>query len=99
MRCLETARATGLLAGPLSATAQAETAYISDEQANVVHVLAAPDWDHVATIAVGRRPRGMAVSHDLKFLYVASGNDNRIDVIDLATRKVVDHVPSGPDPE
>ncbi|HEY2394583.1 MAG TPA: PQQ-dependent catabolism-associated beta-propeller protein [Rudaea sp.] len=80
------------------APAGAETAYVSDEQANVVHVLSAPDWS-VHDIPVGKRPRGMVRSHDGKFLYVALGNDDRIDVIDLAARKVVKSIPSGPDPE
>jgi PQQ-dependent catabolism-associated beta-propeller protein len=79
--------------------AQAETAYVSDELANVVHVIDAPHWDAPTSIAVGQRPRGMALSPDGKRLYVASGNDNRIDVIDLASRRVVDQLPSGPDPE
>lgn len=82
-----------------ASTAHAETVYVSDEQANVVHVIHAPDWNTVAHIAVGKRPRGMALSRDGKRLYVASGNDNRVDVIDLATHKVVGALPSGPDPE
>jgi PQQ-dependent catabolism-associated beta-propeller protein len=41
----------------------------------------------------------MVLSHDGKRLYVAAGNDGRIDVVDLATRRVVDHLPAGPDPE
>jgi PQQ-dependent catabolism-associated beta-propeller protein len=62
----------------------------------VVH---APDWTRVDTIAVGQRPRGLALSRDGRRLYVAVSNDNRIDVVDLASRKVVDTLPSGPDPE
>src|SRR5689334_7218015 len=87
-----------VLAGAAPA-AHAETAYVSDEQANVVHVIAAPDWTRIADIPVGRRPRGMALSADHRRLYVAAGNDDRIDVIDLAARRVVDHIPSGSDPE
>ena len=83
----------------LPASVHAETAYVSDEMANVVHVIDAPHWTSPSQIAVGKRPRGMVLSHDGKRLYVAVGNDDRIDVIDLATRKVVDHLPSGPDPE
>jgi PQQ-dependent catabolism-associated beta-propeller protein len=79
--------------------ARAETAYVSDEAANAIHVIVAPRWVETATIAVGKRPRGMQLSHDGRQLYVALGNDDRIDVVDLATRKVVDHLPSGPDPE
>ena len=89
-------RALALLIVALCADARAETAYVSDEQANVVHVVRA-DGAVEGSIAVGRRPRGIALSG--KKLYVACGNDNRIDVVDLATRAVVDSIPSGPDPE
>jgi PQQ-dependent catabolism-associated beta-propeller protein len=89
--------AIGLLA--VVPALHAETAWVSDEQANVVHVIDGATRRAVATIAVGRRPRGMAIDRDGKRLYVAVGNDNRIDVIDVPSRKVVDHLPSGPDPE
>ena len=83
----------------LAAAAHAETAYVSDEGADVIHVVQAPEWKEAARIPVGKRPRGMQLSHDGRQLYVAAGNDDRIDVVDLATRKVVGHLPSGPDPE
>jgi len=97
MRCADAVVACMLLLAP--ALAHAETAYVSDEQANVVHVIDAPRWTQIADIPVGKRPRGMVLSADHRRLYVAAGNDDRIDVIDLATRRVVDHLPSGPDPE
>jgi PQQ-dependent catabolism-associated beta-propeller protein len=81
------------------AIAHAETVYVSDEAADVIHVIDAPRWTASAAIATGKRPRGIAPSRDGRQLYVAVGNDNRIDVVDLATRKVVGHLPSGPDPE
>lgn len=83
----------------LAAPVHAETVFVSDEKANVVHVIDAPAWNTVREIAVGQRPRGIVASRDGKRLYVASGNDNRIDIIDVATRKVVGRLPSGPDPE
>ena len=98
MRTSERLACVALLAlSPVAA--RAETAYVSDEQANVVHVIVAPQWTQVTDIPVGKRPRGMVLSPDGRRLYVAAGNDDRIDVIDLATRRVVDHLPSGPDPE
>ncbi|MGY4516210.1 PQQ-dependent catabolism-associated beta-propeller protein [Lysobacter sp. HA18] len=78
--------------------ARAETIYVSDEQANVVHVIHSPSWTH-ETIAVGKRPRGLRMSPDSRRLLVAAGDDDRIDVVDVATKRVVDHLPSGPDPE
>jgi PQQ-dependent catabolism-associated beta-propeller protein len=99
MQSIDRRLAYAVLALLVAPAARAETAYVSDEAANVVHVIHAPRWKEAASIAVGKRPRGMELSHDGKRLYVALGNDDRIDVIDLASRKVVDQLPSGPDPE
>ena len=77
----------------------AETIYVSDEEANVVHVVDGRRLAVIARIPVGQRPRGLGLSRDGKLLYVAVSNDNRIDVVDLPTRKVVGQLPSGPDPE
>jgi PQQ-dependent catabolism-associated beta-propeller protein len=79
--------------------ASADTVYVSNEQAGVVHVLDGLSGKVTGSIAVGRRPRGMAFSPDHARLYVASGDDDRIDVIDTTTNQVVDQLPSGPDPE
>src|SRR6478672_8146334 len=97
MRCADGLFALALFAS--SQLAHGEAAYVSDEQANVIHVIEAPRWTQVKDIPVGHRPRGMVLGADRRRLYVAVGNDDRIDVIDLATRRVVDHLPSGPDPE
>src|SRR5689334_17512616 len=75
------------------------TAYVSDEQADVVHVIDGASARKVSAIAVGKRPRGMRLSGDGKRLYVAASNDDRVEVIDLASRRVVDRIPTGPDPE
>ncbi|WP_208108694.1 PQQ-dependent catabolism-associated beta-propeller protein [Cognatilysobacter terrigena] len=87
-----------LLAVLVAPLARAETVYVSDEQANVVHVIHASNWTH-NTIATGRRPRGLEMSRDGRRLLIAAGDDDRIDVIDLAAKRVVDHLPSGADPE
>ncbi|HWF00572.1 MAG TPA: PQQ-dependent catabolism-associated beta-propeller protein [Caulobacteraceae bacterium] len=79
--------------------AAAETIFVSDEQANVLHVIDGASLAVTGAIPVGGRPRGLALSPDGRRLYIAEGLDGRIDVLDLATRRVVDHLPSGPDPE
>jgi len=38
-------------------------------------------------------------TRDGKFVLVAVGDDDKIEVIDAATQQVVDSLPSGPDPE
>jgi PQQ-dependent catabolism-associated beta-propeller protein len=94
---LATAAAAALLL-PCGA-AVAQTAYVSDEEADVLHVIVAPHWEVAARIPVGQRPRGMRLAPGGKLLYVAVSDDNRIDVVDLGSRKVIGHLPSGPDPE
>ena len=69
---------------------------IAREQSNVVHVIVAPDWNRVTNIAVGQRPRGMALSGDRKRLYVAVGNDDRIDVIDCVAQRYLRALPDHP---
>ena len=51
------------------------------------------------TIKVGQRPRGIEFTRDGKFVLVAVGDDDTIQVIDTETLEVVDSLPSGPDPE
>jgi PQQ-dependent catabolism-associated beta-propeller protein len=82
-----------------AAPAGAETVYVSNEQDNTISVIDGVTFSVAATIAVGRRPRGIALSPDRRRLFVAIGDDDRIDVVDLAARKVVDVLPSGEDPE
>lgn len=89
----------GLALAAAAQAACAETVFVSDEQANVVHAVVPPDWTAIVAIPVGRRPRGLGLSPDGKRLYVAVGGDDRIDVIDVASRKRVGSLASGPDPE
>jgi PQQ-dependent catabolism-associated beta-propeller protein len=79
--------------------ARADTLYISDEDQNVIHVFETRQGSVRKRIAVGLRPRGMALDEAGNKLYVAVSNDNRIDVVDLASEQVIGTLPSGPDPE
>ena len=99
----DTARRSGiaglvLLTAFAAPRALADTVYVSDEAQNVVHVLA-DDGRPLRTIETGKRPRGLHASRDGRSLFVAASNDNRIDVIDLASGKRTGELPSGPDPE
>src|SRR2546423_15286072 len=85
------------LAGPLPA--RAFVAYVSNEKSNTVSVIDTDSWTVTTTIKVGQRPRGIEFTRDGKFVLVAVGDDDTIQVIDTATRQVVDSLPSGPDPE
>jgi YVTN family beta-propeller protein len=55
----------------LSLPARAERAYVSNEDDGTVSVIDADRSATIATIAVGKRPRGLALSPDGKLLYVA----------------------------
>src|SRR3546814_18287057 len=52
-----------------------------------------------ATVDVGNRPRGIALSEDNSLLYICVGDDDHIEVLDTESLEVVDTLPSGPDPE
>lgn len=89
----------GLAGLTVSGSAEAYTIYVSNEKDNTISVLDSEKLEVVATWKVGRRPRGITLSHDGKWLYVCASDDNRVDVVDTETGKVVRNLRSGPDPE
>ena len=91
--------ALALLGFAVASSAQADTIFVSNEKSNTVSVVDGGKLEVVATIKVGRRPRGITFNEDMTQIFVCVGDDNRIDVIDVASQKVVDRLPSGPDPE
>src|SRR5690349_10447710 len=76
--------------------ALAYVAYVSNEKSNTVSVIDTDKWAVTNTIKVGQRPRGIEFTRDGKFVLVAVGDDDKIEVIDAATQQVVDSLPSGP---
>ena len=72
--------------------------FVSLERGSEVVVLN-PDLSVKARIETSRRPRDMRFNEAHTFLYVACGDDDVIDVIDVATLQVVDSIPTGPSPE
>ena len=90
----------GLIGWIAAATpACAFIAYVSNEKSNTVSVIDTESWTVTATIKVGQRPRGIEFTRDGKFVMVAVGDDDTIQVIDAKTQAIVDSLPSGPDPE
>ena len=71
---------------------------MSTEKGNEVVVL---DKDHnvIKRIETSRRPRDMHFNTDKTLLYVACGDDDVIDIIDVSSLEVVDSIPTGPSPE
>ena len=72
--------------------------FISLERGNQVVVLN-PDLTEHKRIDTSRRPRDMHFNAAHDKLYVACGDDDSIDVIDVATLEVIDSIPTGPSPE
>src|ERR1700680_4071124 len=73
--------------------------YATIEKDNTIAVVSTRTDSVVATIPVGRRPRGMALSPDGRTVYVALGENNAIGVVDVAGRTMVKAIPAGTDPE
>ncbi len=100
---------TALAAGVVAITAlwlapalAAGTGYVfvSNERTHNILVYDPAD-DHavIGEIATSRRPRDMAFSPDNTLLYVACGDDDVVEVIDVATLEIIDRIPTGRSPE
>src|SRR5205085_8175415 len=87
------------IAGCSGSPPSTDLVFVSDEAANVVHIVDGATGRIEGSLATGRRPRGMALSPDRRTLYVAASDDNRIEIWDIATRRRVGLLNSGPDPE
>jgi PQQ-dependent catabolism-associated beta-propeller protein len=72
--------------------------FVSNEKSNEVTVFDRA-FAKVASIPTSRRPRDMHFNADHTLLYVACGDDDTIDVIDVANLTVVSWIPTGPSPE
>jgi PQQ-dependent catabolism-associated beta-propeller protein len=74
--------------------------FVSHEKTNNIAVIdPKQDYKIIKWIQTSRRPRDMKFRDRRRLLYVACGDDDVIDVIDVATLSVVDHIPTGPSPE
>ena len=92
------AASLAILAGGTSSAKDTGLIFVSLERGNQVVVLN-PDLSLNTRIDTSRRPRDMHFNKDHSLLYVACGDDDSIDVIDVATLSVVDSIPTGPSPE
>ncbi len=74
--------------------------FVSNEKTNNIAVLdPRQDYKIIKWIATSQRPRNMKFVDDRRLLYVACGDDEVIDVIDVATLEIVRHIPTGRSPE
>ncbi len=73
--------------------------FVSNERGGGLTVLSASDYSVIGSVKTAARPRGMVFSPDHKLLYVACGSGNSIDIVDVASMRVVDRITQVDDPE
>ena len=73
--------------------------FVTNEKSDNVTVIQAAGQNVIATIPVGKRPRGVTVSQDGRRVFVANSNSDNVSVIDAASLRVIDTLPGGIDPE
>ena len=73
--------------------------FVTNEKSDDVTVIQADTGTVLKTIAVGKRPRGIAASADGRRVYVANSNSDSLSVIDAAALTVLSTTPAGRDPE
>ena len=73
--------------------------FVSNEKTNNLIVLDPKTYKVVKDIKTSRRPRDMHFSADRSKLYVACGDDDVIDIIDVAKLEVIGKLATGPSPE
>ncbi len=72
-----------LLAATYAGPAFAFTAYVTNERDNTISVVDLDQMKTVKTVAVGQRPRGIAMTMDGSMLLVCASDDDTIQIIDV----------------
>ncbi len=93
------AGAVALCAATLAQAAGSGSLFVSSEKDDAVYRLNGTTYQSEAKIATAERPRHMMFSRDRKLIYVACGEGNSIDVIDIAQNRVVRRYEDIDDPE
>src|ERR1700683_548786 len=94
--------AAAVLATLAGAPAQAKDTgliFVSNEKTNNIIVIDPKTYKVVKDIKVARRPRDIHFSADHSMLYVACGDDDVVDILDVAKLQVVGKLKTGPSPE
>src|SRR5258708_12210994 len=73
--------------------------FVSNEKSNNLIVLDPKTYRVVKDIKVSRRPRDMHFNSDHSKLYVACGDDDVIDIVDVPTLAVAANLPTAPRPQ
>ena len=72
--------------------------YVVCQDSDEVRVVDVQSSKVIGTVAVGRMPRGIALSPDGSRLYITNAWSDTISVIDAAALQVVQTLPTGPEP-
>src|SRR5438309_6777582 len=88
-----------ILLGAFGASSREPLLYVSNEIPNTISVVSLRTNAVIATVPVGKRPRGMALSPDRRTVYVALGQDEALGVVDLASGQRTGTIPANRDPE
>src|SRR6202163_4713919 len=73
--------------------------FVSNEKTNNLIVIDPKTRQIVKDLKTSRRPRDMHFSADHSKLYVACGDDDVIDIVDVAKLEVIGRINTGPSPE
>ena len=100
---IPTSRAAWLVAGVLLLATplcvQAGRAYVTNEDGESVSVLDTDKAEVVATVNVGKRPRGLKLSRDGKALYVSNEEGSSVQEISIADKIIAREIATGAEPE
>jgi YVTN family beta-propeller protein len=69
------------LALALAGVVHAESVFVTLEKDNALAVVDPITGKLIKTVPIGQRPRGIAISPDNQFLYIATSDDNTIKII------------------
>jgi YVTN family beta-propeller protein len=88
-----------LLPAGMASTKDTGRIFVSSEKDDVVTVLNGKTYVPIKSIGTAARPRHMQFSPDHRLIYVACGDGNAIDVIDVETLALVNRIAGIDDPE
>jgi YVTN family beta-propeller protein len=72
--------------------------YVAGGWSGTLSIIDAAKDSIIAEVPVGKRPWGVDVSSDGRFVYTANGMSDDIAVVDAASRRVVARIPVGKRP-
>jgi YVTN family beta-propeller protein len=92
---VDTFKAGGLWPKAIAVSADERTAYVSNWESKVVSVIDTASREVTSRIAMGGIPRGMAFSHDGRFLYVCIYEPGSLVKVDRETNGIVKTITVG----